>query len=236
MQVSGIQTRRGLLAAITAVVALSCAAPAGASRVAPTTAVLGDGDVAGLTLGTTSAAPWARLASRRATAGAHAATSVLRSPGSPKLLIVSRALVARDSAHASAFKRALGRAGRSAANRVDARALGVKASALSKAQRIVWRDGPVVGELVAVGGAKGDGLVGRLRDIVRTRVRRTVGQSAWAGLLARAGGARPGPATAQQAFALAVAPLPGVRVPRGPAARSPTARWPRAGCWPTTGA
>ena len=29
-------------------------------------------------------------------------------------------------------------------------------------------------------------------------------------------GARPGPATAQQAFALAVAPLPGVRVPRGP--------------------
>jgi hypothetical protein len=80
----------------------------------------------------------------------------------------------------------------------------------------VWRDGPVVGELVAVGASKGDGLVGRLQDIVRTRVRRTIGQSAWDGLLARAGGARPGPATAQQAFALAVAPLPGVRVPRGP--------------------
>ncbi len=178
--------------------------------------MLGAGDVAGLTLGTTSAAPWTRLASRHATAGARASSSVLRSPGNPKLLIVSRALVARDSAHASAFKRALGRAGKSAADRVDAGALGVKASALSKAQRLVWRDGPVVGELVAVGATKGDGLVGRLQDIVRTRVRRTIGQSAWDGLLARAGGARPGPAAAQQAFALAVAPLPGVRVPRGP--------------------
>jgi hypothetical protein len=216
VQVSGIQTRRALLAAITAVVALFCAAPAGASKVAPATAVLGAGDVAGLTQGTTSGAPWTRLASRHATAGARAATSVLRSPGNPKLLIVSRALVARDSAHASAFKRALGRAGRSAANRVDAGALGVKASALSKAQRIVWRDGPVVGEILAVGAAKGDGLVGRLEDIVRTRARRTMGRSSWAGLLARAGGTRPGPATAQQAFALAVAPLPGVRVPRGP--------------------
>jgi hypothetical protein len=216
VQVSCIKTRRALPAAITAVVALTCAAPAGASTVAPATAVLGAGDVAGLTLATTSAAPWTRLASGHATAGARASSSVLRSPGNPKLLIVSRALVARDSAHASAFKRALGRAGRSAANRVDARALGVEASALSKAQRIVWRDGPVVGEILAVGAAKGDGLVGRLEDIVRTRARRTMGQSAWAGLLARAGGARPGPATAQQAFALAVAPLPGVRVPRGP--------------------
>ncbi|MGZ6674890.1 MAG: hypothetical protein ACXVFM_21340, partial [Solirubrobacteraceae bacterium] len=213
---SGIQTRRALLAAVTAVVALSCAPAAGASPVAPTTAVLGAGDVAGLTVGTTSAAPWTRLVSRHATAGARASATVLRSPGNPKLLVVSRALVARDSAHASACKRALGRVGKTAADGADARALGVKASALSKAQRIVWRDGPVVGELVAVGAAKGDGLVSRLEDIVRTRVRRTIGQSAWDGLLARAGGARPGPATAQQAFALAVAPLPGVRVPRGP--------------------
>src|SRR5204863_2282076 len=123
VQVSCIKTRGVLPAAITAVVALSCAPAAGASTVAPATAVLGAGDVAGLTLGTTSAAPWTRLASRHATAGARAATSVLRSPGNPKLLIVSRALVARDSAGASAFTRALGRAGRTAADRVDARAL-----------------------------------------------------------------------------------------------------------------
>ena len=186
MQVSGIQTRRALLAAITAVVALSCAPAAGASPVAPTTAVLGAGDVAGLTLATTSAAPWTRLVSRHATAGARASASVLRSPGNPKLLVVSRALVARDSAHASAFKRALGRVGKTATQNEAVRA------------------------------ATGDGLVGRLEDIGRTRVRRTIGQSAWDGLLARAGGTRPGPATAQQAFALAVAPLPGVRVPRGP--------------------
>jgi hypothetical protein len=216
VQVSGIQTRRGLLAAITAVVALFCAAPAGASSVAPRTAVLGADDVAGLTLATTSAAPWTRLVSRHATAGAHASASVLRSPGNPKLLIVSRALVARDSAHASAFKRSLGRVGKTAADGADARALGVKASALRNAQRIVWRDGPVVGQLVAVGASKGDGLLARLEDIVRTRVRRTSSRSVWDGLLARAGGKNPGPATAQQAFSLAVAPLPGVRVPKGP--------------------
>jgi hypothetical protein len=192
-----------------------CAAPAGASPVAPSSAVVGVGDVAGLTLASTSASPWTRLAGRHATAGGRASSSVLRSPGNPRLLIVSRALVARDSAHASAFRRALSRAGKTAADRVDAGALGVKASALSKAQRLVWRDGSVVGELVAVGAAKGDGLVGRLQDIVRTRVRRTAGRSAWDGLLARAG-ARPGPAAAQQAFALAVAPLRGVRAPRGP--------------------
>src|SRR3954453_8350096 len=104
VQVSGIQTRRALLAAITAAAALACAAPAGASTVAPTTAVLGAGDVAGLTQGTTSAAPWTRLASGHATAGASPATSVLRSRGNPKLLIVSRALVARDSARARTFK------------------------------------------------------------------------------------------------------------------------------------
>ena len=95
MQVSGIESRRGLLAAITTAVALVCAAPAGASPVAPNSAVLGAGDVAGLTLGSTSAAPWTRLASRHATAGARASSSVLRTPGNPNLLIVSRALVAR---------------------------------------------------------------------------------------------------------------------------------------------
>jgi hypothetical protein len=178
--------------------------------------VLGADDAAGLTLGTTSAVPWTGLVSRHARAGGHAWASVLRSPGNPRILIVSRALVARDSAHASAFKRALGRVGKSAADAVDARALGVRARAVRNAQRVVWRDGPVVGEIVAVGATKGDGLVARLQDIVRTRVRRTINRSAWDTLLARARGGRPDAATAQQAFSLAVAPLPGVRVPRGP--------------------
>ena len=91
--------------------------------------------------------------------GAHASTTVLRSGGSPKLLIVSHALVARDGAHASAAKRALGAVSPARANGVDARALGVSAAALRKAQRIAWRDGPVVGQLVVVGAAKDDALV-----------------------------------------------------------------------------
>ena len=143
---------------------------------------------------------------------------MLKSGGSPKLLIVSHALVARDGVHASAAKRALGAVSPARANGVDARALGVSAAALRKAQRIAWRDGPVVGQLVVVGAGKDDALVRRLQDVVRTRVRRTLDQSAWDALLARvaARGGRADASTAVQAFSLAVAPLPGVRVPKGP--------------------
>ena len=197
---------------------LVCAAGAQAAPVAPRTAVLGADDVAGLAVGSASAAPWLGLVSRHAATGSRAATTVLRSGGNPRLLIVSRALVARDAAHAKAFKRALGAAGRTAENRVDARALGVPASTLRNAQRTVWRDGPVVGELMTVGAAKGDPLLASLQEKVRERVRRTVLQTPWDALLARvaARGGRPDAATALQAFSLAVAPLPGVRAPKGP--------------------
>ncbi|HEX5927676.1 MAG TPA: N,N-dimethylformamidase beta subunit family domain-containing protein [Baekduia sp.] len=197
---------------------LVCAAGAHAAPVAPRTAVLGADDVAGLAVGSASAAPWLGLVSRHAATGSRAATSVLRSAGNPRLLIVSRALVARDAAHAKALKQALGAAGRTAANRVDARALGVPASTLRNAQRTVWRDGPVVGELVTVGAAKGDALLASLQETVRARVRRTALQTPWDSLLARvaARGGRPDAATALKAFSLAVAPLPGVRAPKGP--------------------
>jgi len=94
----------------------------------------------------------------------------------------------------------------------------VGASALRRAQRIAWRDGPVVGQLVVVGAGKDDALVRRLQDVVRARVRRTLDRSAWDALLARvaARGGRADASTAVQAFSLAVAPLPGVRVPKGP--------------------
>ena len=178
--------------------------------------MLGAADVAGLTLGTTSAAPWTRLASRHATAGARASSSVLRSPGNPKLRIVSRARLARDSAHASAFERALGRAGKSAADRVDADALGVKAGALSKAQRLVWRDGPVVGESSPSAPPRATASSAACRTSCARECAAPSARARGTGSLARARGTRPGPAAAQQAFALAVAPLPGVRVPRGP--------------------
>ena len=216
--VSSISISRWVFAVLTGALVLCCAGPASAAPVASRSAVLGAGDVAGLIVGSAPASAWLHLVGRHAGPGARASTSVVKSSGSPKLLIVSHALVARDGVHASAAKRALGAVSPARANAVDARALGVRASALRKAQRIVWRDGPVVGELVVVGAAKGDSLVGRLQDLVRHRVRSTLGQSAWDALLARvaARGGRADASTAVQAFSLAVAPLPGVRVPRGP--------------------
>jgi hypothetical protein len=218
MQVCGIEASRAVVAALAATLALCCAGTASAAKVAPRTAVVGADDVAGLKLGSTSPAPWLGLVSGHATAGSHAAASVLRSSGGPKLLFVSRALVAPSAARAKAFKQALGAVSRKRADAADARALGVSARSLRGARRIVWRDGPVVGELVTVGVAKGDAMVARLQQVVRARVRRTIARSAWDTLLARvaARGGRADAATAVQAFSLAVAHLPGVRVPRGP--------------------
>jgi len=198
--------------------ALLCAATAEAAPVAPGTAVLGADDVAGLAVGPASATPWLGLVSRHAAAGSRTSASVLRSSGQPRLLIVSRAVVAPDGAHAKALKQALGAVARTKADRVDARALGVPVSAMRGARRIVWREGPVIGELVTLGAAKGDALVARMQDTVRARVRRAIAQTAWETLLARvaARGGRPDAATASKAFSLAVAPLPGVRVPKGP--------------------
>jgi hypothetical protein len=202
------------------VLALCCAGTASAAKVAPSAAVIGDGDVSGPTVDSASASAWLHLVSRHAGSGARASTTVLRTAGSPKVLVVSHALVTRDGIHASAVKRALGAVSPARANGVDARALGVRASALRKAQRITWREGPVVGQLVVVGAGAGakDAFVQRLEDIVRARVRRTLDQSAWDALLARVAGrsGRADAATAAQAFSLAVAPLPGVRVPKGP--------------------
>ncbi|HSS56923.1 MAG TPA: hypothetical protein VLK59_02865, partial [Solirubrobacteraceae bacterium] len=206
------------MAALAAALVLCCAGPASAAPVASRSAVLGAGDVAGLTVGSAPASAWLNLVGSHAGSGGHASTTVVKSGGSPTLLIVSHALVARDGVHASAAKRALGAVSPARANGVDARALGVSAAALRKAQRIAWRDGPVVGQLVVVGAGKDDALVRRLQDVVRTRVRRTLDQSAWDALLARvaARGGRADASTAVQAFSLAVAPLPGVRVPKGP--------------------
>jgi hypothetical protein len=196
---------------------LVCATTAGAAPVSPTTAVLGADDVAGLAVGPVSTAPWLGLVSRHSASGSRASASVLRSSGTPRLLIVSRAAVAPDGEHAKALKRALAAVGRTKADRVDARALGVPMSTVRRARRIVWRDGPVVAQLVIVGVAKGDALVARLQATVRARVRRAMARTAWEALLARvaAHGGRPDAAKALKAFALAVAPLPGVRVPKG---------------------
>jgi hypothetical protein len=218
MQVCGIRASRAVVAATLVLCCAGTASTASAAKVAPRAAVVGHGDVAGLTVDQASASAWLHLVSRHAGSGARASTTVVKSAGSPKLLIVSHALVARDGVHASAAKRALGAVSPARANGVDARALGVRASAMRKAQRIAWRDGSVLGQLVVVGASRDDALVQRLQDVVRARVRRTLGQPAWDALMARvaAHGGRADASTAVQAFSLAVARLPGVRVPTGP--------------------
>ena len=101
----------------------------------------------------------------------------------------------------------------------------------------MWRDGPVVGELVVVGAAKGDGSSAASRT---SCARACAVPSA----RARGTGCSPVPparrrarATAQFRPSRSRSPrCPACACPGGRAARSPTARWPRAGCWPTTGA
>ena len=101
----------------------------------------------------------------------------------------------------------------------------------------MWRDGPVVGELVAVGAAKGDGLVGRLRGH-RAHARaphhrpERVGRRCSPVPAARA----PAPRRRSRPSRSRSRRCPACACPEAPAARSPTARWPRAGSWPTTGA
>ena len=70
-----------MVAGVPMALLLVCAASAQAAPVAPRTAVLGADDVAGLAVGSASAAPWLGLVPRRAAAGARAATTVLRSSG-----------------------------------------------------------------------------------------------------------------------------------------------------------
>jgi hypothetical protein len=207
-----------MVAGVLVALALACATTAQAAPVAPGAAVLGADDVAGVAVAPAAGAPWLGLVSKHAAAGSRASASVLRSSGTPRLLIVSRAVVAPNGARAKALKKALGAVGPTKAARVDARALGVSVSAARGARRIVWREGPVIAELLTLGAAKGDPLVARLQATLRARVRRALAQTAWEGLLARvaARGGRPDAATALKAFALAVAPLPGVHVPRGP--------------------
>jgi hypothetical protein len=190
---------------------------ANAATVSAGAAVVGSGDVVGPSSHPISTKSWLKLLPASSVRGSHAAARVLTSTGPPKVSIVSRALVAPNVARAKRLQRALGAMKAAAAKRVDAAALGVKPGALGTVHRVLWREGPVVGQFVVVGAASTDPLVVRLLATVRARVRRTLSQTVWEGLLDRvaAHGGRPDVRTALQAFSLAVAPLRGVRVPKG---------------------
>ena len=210
-----------------ALVAMFCAAlmalglvdadGANAATVSAGAAVVGSGDVVGPSSHPISTRSWLKLLPASSVRGSHAAARVLTSTGPPKVSIVSRALVAPNAARAKRLQRALRAVKDADAKRADAAALGVKPDALGAVHRVLWRDGPVVGQFVVVGAGSTDPLIVRLLAIVRARVHRTLSQTVWDGLLERvaARGGRPDVKTALQAFSLAVAPLRGVRVPKG---------------------
>jgi hypothetical protein len=217
-------TPRASTPAYGAFVALFCAAilalalvdadRANAATVSAGAAVVGSGDAVGPSSRAASSRSWLKLLPASSVRGSHAAGRVLTSG---KVSIVSRALVAPNAARARRLQRALRAVKDGPAKRVDAAALGVKPSALGAVHRVLWRDGPVVGQLVVVGAASTDPLVVRLLATVRARVHRALSQTVWEGLLDRvaAHGGRADVKTALQAFSLAVAPLRGVRVPKG---------------------
>ena len=100
----------------------------------------------------------------------------------------------------------------------------------------MWRDGPVVGELVAVGAAKGDGLVGRLRTSCARACAAPSARAPGTGCSPVPAARAPAPRRRSRPSRSRWRRCPACACPEAPAARSPTARWPRAGCWPTTGA
>lgn len=121
---------------------------------------------------------------------------------------------------------------RASSARMDAAALGVRPRSLRAAVRRTWSAAGAAGVITVAGvrGAPGRALAAALADSARRRAlaarRRTAWERATAGL--RPG--RPVPLrVALQAFALTVAPLPGVRVPPGtrpgPVSTSPAKFW-----------
>jgi hypothetical protein len=190
---------------------------ANAATVSAGAALVGSDDVVGPSSHPISTKSWLKLLPASSVRGSHVAARVLTSTGPPKVSIVSRALVAPNAARATRLQRALRAVKDAAAKRADAAALGVKPGALGAVHRVLWREGPVVGQFVVVGAASTDPLVVRLLAIVRARARRTLSQTVWQGLLDRvaARGGRADVKTALQAFSVAVAPLRGVRVPKG---------------------
>lgn len=154
----------------------------------------------------------------------RAAARALMGRGKPRLLMVSRALVAPSKRAARRLERAVAGLSAGRAARIDARALRVRMGALRGAARMNWREGRVVGQLVYVGpgGDFGGSLRGSVVRLLRARVQRISARTVWQALLDRVRGGRVDLRTALQAFSLAIRPLPGVRLPKGPVGRIPS--------------
>lgn len=160
---------------------------------------------------------WSAVLPSSARAGA--AIGVLRGP---KVLLVSRAASAGSAARAGALARTLRRLSGARLARLDAAAVGHNARGPGVAH-VVWSAGTLVGQVSVLGaGRAGAGLARTTAAAARGRVAAALAKTAWDRVLDQV---RPdgsvSVSTALQAFSLAIAPLPGVRVPAGRAGRIP---------------
>jgi hypothetical protein len=178
--------------------------------------VLRAGDLPGVHVAKSSPKAWVRAAKGRRL---RTAASVGKLTGDPRLLIVTRAAVARSTRAAKKYVKRLRRLRRSRRTKLDAKALKVSKASLKKAVRFRWREGRVVGELTYVDpkGAWGRDLAIRLVRVIRERVRAAARRTAWDTIAGRAAKSR-GPVSrrlALQAFSLTVARIKGVKLPPG---------------------
>jgi hypothetical protein len=141
--------------------------------------------------------------------------SVLRGRGTA---LVSRAARTQSSAQAAGLARTLRRLSAARLARLDAAVIGRRPLGHGRAHA-VWNAGSLVGQISVLGtGRPGASLARAAAVSVRVRVAAALAKTAWDKVLdqVRPDG-RVTVSTALQAFSLAIAPLPGVRVPAGPA-------------------
>ena len=139
-----------------------------------------------------------------------------------KLALVSRVAKTGGSAQAAALVRTLRRLSAARLSRLDSAAVRLGGLGPGRAQAL-WSVGGVVGQVSVLGGGKTGAAFARAAAArARARVTRALHETAWEKVLDQV---RPDGSvsveTALQAFSLAIAPLPGVHVPAGPAGRIP---------------
>ena len=209
MRLGGI--RAAAVAALTVVALASVSAAEAATRSSAALGLVTTQDVAGLAQ---AAVPSVGRRAWSALLPASARVSAVGLLRGPNVAIVSRAVVTRSPA---AVARMLRRLSSARLARLDVAALGHSSVGPGKAHA-VWSAGSWVGQVSVLGaGRVGAALARSAAAAVRARIQATLAKTAWDKVLDQVrpdGGVSV--STALQAFSLAIARLPGVRVPAGP--------------------
>jgi hypothetical protein len=196
---------------ISALVAVPGAAHA--ERPTPADGVLTAGDVPGSTALSQSPRAWLAALPKRLRNGQRGAVQVRLTPSAqPPIAIVSRAALFADARTAAGVANRL-MSGTSLG--ALAGALGVTALQARSAVTRTWREGALVCQLVywSADSSLQSSQPAQLVALLRGTVRAVARQTGWQTLQAQAGVERTvTKATALEAFATAIAPLPGVRV------------------------